>query len=800
MVGSEGHLAEYKDEEFGPFTERVKCDVKEQLALGDVKESLFGQLVESSLGANFPPKVDSSENENMEMQPEIKSWEASREISEVETTGNRKFREDIKLIIESITEEARATFSRHVYDDVELAMKFLVGELAYLKIHWALSFTSVLRIVRLLTPGNSEGWPKFKEDIGGLIRILDRWLWPIKNEPNGMDILRRDLKGVGDISKTHNVQNRDREIARTSKNNLRGDGPMFEDIGGLKDILHELINDILIPLRYPKMLQQLGTNPVSGILLHGPHGCGKSELARAIGNEAKVPFWEISANTVLSGISGESEESIRAIFSEAYRSSPSIVFIDEIDAIASKRDNLQTEIAKKNKFTKHTQVLNAHTRDMTATTRIDAIDPALRRPGRFDREFDLGIPDENGRTEILSLLSRNIRLEKGGCDFAKIARATPGFVGADLSALVNKAGNLAIRRLIGSKPSNKETNLEWWRRTLEAPDMEGLSISMSDFENAVEMIQPSLKREGFAAIPNVTKEFERYIISRIKHPEEFEEFGIDLDEGFLLYGPPGCGKTLIAKAVATQAGANFIHIKGPELLTKYVGVGERDVRKIFLRARACSPCILFFDEVDALTTKRGKDGGWVVEGVLTQLLIELDGADKRPGVFVIGATNRPEEIDEAIKRPGRLGKHMHVPLPGPRERGLILKAIARSKPISEDVDLIAIGLEKAYDNLSGADLAAVVSEAAMIALEEKRMAGEGCFKKKKWMIDKTHFDRAVKKIAPSVTSGGAVQMGNHGSYMYNFFPFLKYLCTSLGLVMVLCVYFGYTGNLDVYII
>ncbi|KAI3898373.1 hypothetical protein MKX03_035467 [Papaver bracteatum] len=381
-----------------------------------------------------------------------------------------------------------------------------------------------------------------------------------------------------------------------------------------------------------------------------------------------------------------------------------------------------------------------------ATNRPEAIDPALRRPGRFDREFVLGFPDENARTEILSLLSGNVRLEKGcNFDLAKIAKATPGYVGADLSALVDKAGNLALRRWIDSKKANNE---EWWRQ------LPSEAISMGDFEDAVKMIQPFSRIEGFSAIPNVKwedvggldllrKEFEQYIVDPIKHREEF---GINLEQGFLLYGPTGCGKTLIAKAIASEAGANFIHIKGRECLNK-----RGAVRTIFSRARTCSPCIIFFDELDALAKKRGEDGSWDAEEPLTQILIELDRADKRQRVFVIGATRRPEVLGEAIKRRGRLGKHMYVPLPGPRERGLILKAIARNKPISEDVDLIAIGQEEAYENLSGADLAAVTNEAALIALEEKRMSGEGIFEGKKWMINKTHFDRAVEKIAPSVS-------------------------------------------------
>ncbi|KAL7003008.1 Cell division control protein 48 C [Sarracenia purpurea var. burkii] len=419
-----------------------------------------------------------------------------------------------------------------------------------------------------------------------------------------------------------------------------------------------------------------------------------------------------------------------------------------------------------------------------ATNRPDAVDAALRRPGRFDREIILGVPDENARVEILSVLTHNLRLE-GAFDLMKIARSTPGFVGADLAALANKAGNLAMKRIIDRRKSelSEDCTEDWWRNPWLPEEMESLSITMADFEEAVKMVQPSSRREGFSAIPNVKwedvgglhllrQEFDRYIVRRIKYPEDYERrdgmhlldhcftigsllistagFGVDLETGFLLYGPPGCGKTLIAKAVANEAGANFIHIKGPELLNKYVGESELAVRTIFSRARTCSPCILFFDEVDALTTKRGKEGGWVVERLLNQLLIELDGADQRRGVYVIGATNRPEVMDRAVLRPGRFGKLLYVPLPSPDERGLILKALSRKKPIDASVDLIAIGSDEACENLSGADLAALMNEAAMAALEEK-LTGRCSSDAASWTIKRTHFEQALRKISPSVS-------------------------------------------------
>ncbi|KAL6578066.1 hypothetical protein OROMI_010394 [Orobanche minor] len=563
-------------------------------------------------------------------------------------------------------------------------------------------------------------------------------------------------------------------------------GPMFKDLGGMSQVIEELKMEVIVPLYHPQLPCHLGVKPMSGILLHGPPGCGKTKLAHAIANETGVPFYKISATELVSGVSGASEENIRDLFSKAYRTAPSIVFIDEIDAIASKRENLQREMERRivtqlMSCMDVSQRLVRHSDDnedsklsdgngrpgyvlvIGATNRPDAVDPALRRPGRFDREIVLGVPDEHSRVEILTVLTCNLKVE-GAFDLVKIARSTPGFVGADLAALTNKAGNLAMKRIIDERKvvfSKESTDSEdWWRQPWSNEEMEKLSITMADFEEAAKMVQPSSRREGFSAIPNVKwddvgglhllrQEFDRYVVRRIKFPEDYEDFGVDLETGFLLYGPPGCGKTLIAKAVANEAGANFIHIKGPELLNKYVGESELAVRTIFSRARTCSPCILFFDEVDALTTKRGKEGGWVVERLLNQLLVELDGAEQRRGVYVIGATNRPEVMDRAMLRPGRFGKLMYVPLPSPDERGMILKAHARKKPIDACMDLMALGKDSACENLSGADLSALMNEAAMAALEEKLTSSN--IPGVPWTIKDVHFKRALEKISPSVS-------------------------------------------------
>ncbi|CAL5419255.1 unnamed protein product [Camellia sinensis] len=529
---------------------------------------------------------------------------------------------------------------------------------------------------------------------------------------------------------------------------------------------------------------------MAGILLHGPPGCGKTKLAHAIANETGVPFFK----KLVSGVSGASEENIRDLFMKADRTAPSIVFIDEIAAIASKRENLQREMERRivtqlmtcmDESHRLVQPADANTNAESsdcrpgyvlvigATNRPDAVDPALRRLGRFDREIFLGVPDENARVEILFALTRNLRLE-GAFDLVKIVRSTPGFVGADLAALTNKAGNLAIKRIIdrrksdlSGEPTDVDHTEDWWRHPWLLEEMENLSITMADFEEAAKMVQPSTRREGFFAIPNVKwedvrglhllrKEFDRYIVRRIKYPEDYEGFRVDLETGFLLYGPPGCGKTLIAKAVANEAGANFIHIKGPKLLNKYVGESELAVRTIFSRARTCAPCILFFDEI-------GKNGNSILLSMQKGqshshhkpfiLLIKLDGADQRRGVYVIGATNIPEVMDRAVLRPGRFGKLLYVPLPSPDERGLILKALARKKPIDASVDLITIGSDEACENLSGADLSALMNEAAMAALEEKLtpQSSSDADHSISLTIKKTHFEQALKKISSSVS-------------------------------------------------
>ncbi|CAI9279351.1 unnamed protein product [Lactuca saligna] len=554
-----------------------------------------------------------------------------------------------------------------------------------------------------------------------------------------------------------NVRHNDDGVDANGRHN---DGPRFKDFGGMDDVINMLKKQ-----------------------LHGPPGCGKSTLARAIANETGFPFYEVAASEIVSGISGASEENIRELFSKAYRTTPSIVFIDEIDAIASKRENHQTKMESRIVTQllacmdqSHRGEKQGYVLVIGATNRPDVLDPALRRTGRFDREIALGVPDEKGRFQILKVLTRELRVS-GDLDLVKVSRATSGFVGADLEGLVTEAGSLAMARVIDERElelcKGSEKNERWWEKGWYVEELEKLEgVRMLDFEVAIKNVVASSKREGFSMIPNVKwevvggldtlrREFNRNIIGPIKFPDEFDQkCGVDMEMGFLLYGPPGCGKTLIAQAVANESGANFIYVKGPELLSKYVGEAESAIRKIFSRARTCSPCIVFFDEIDALTTNRGKEGGHVVQGVVTQLLVELDGVDQRKGVYVIGATNRPEMVDKALLRPKRMEKLVYVPLPNPDERGLILKALARNKPIDADVDLIAIGQSEACANFSGADLFALMKEAIMIVREERlniKQAAtatdepESSLRGLPHTIKAIHFEQALGKISPSVS-------------------------------------------------
>jgi len=528
-------------------------------------------------------------------------------------------------------------------------------------------------------------------------------------------------------------------------------GVTYADIGGLHDAIQKIRELVELPLKHPELFQRLNLDPPKGILLHGPPGTGKTLLARAVANETDAYFISITGPEVMSKYYGESEERLRRLFEEAKKHSPAIIFIDEIDAIAPKRSEVTGDVEKRVVSQLLALMDGLEPREsiivIGATNRINALDPALRRPGRFDREIEIGVPNTEGRYEILQIHTRGVPLEKD-VDLKKIAEMTHGFVGADLAALVREAAMHALRRFL--REHNIDINSS---DPISEELLEHLKVSMKDFMEALKEIRPSALREIFIEIPNIrwndiggldsVKQQLREIVEwPLKYPEIFTRMGIEPPKGVLLYGPPGCGKTLLAKAVATESEANFIAVKGPELLSKWVGESERAVREVFRKARQSAPTIIFFDEIDALAPRRGiyvGDSG-VSERVISQLLTEMDGLHTRGDVIVIAATNRPDLLDPALLRPGRFDRLIYVPAPDFKARLSILKIHVRNMPLAPDVNLEKIA--RMAEGYSGADLAALAREAAMNALRRDINAK---------FVKMDDFLRAFEKIHASLT-------------------------------------------------
>jgi len=504
----------------------------------------------------------------------------------------------------------------------------------------------------------------------------------------------------------------------------RLDGVGYDDIGGCKRQLEQIRELVELPLRHPQLFQNIGVKPPRGILMYGAPGCGKTLIARAVANETGAFFFLINGPEIMSKMAGESEGNLRRAFEEAEKNAPAIIFIDEIDAIAPKREKSNGEVERR----VVSQLLTlmdgiksrSHVIVMAATNRPNSIDPALRRFGRFDREIDLGVPDADGRLEILRIHTRNMKLDDD-VDLDSIARDTHGYVGADIAQLCAEAAMQCIRE--------KMDVIDIEDDTIPAEVLESMRVTQDHFDVAMHQSNPSALRETIVEVPNVTwndvgglenvkQELKEMVQYPVEHPEMFTKFGMNPSRGVLFYGPPGCGKTLLAKAIANECQANFVSVKGPELLTMWFGESEENVRNIFDKARSAAPCVLFFDELDSLARARGSSSGDSGAGdrVANQLLTEMDGMGGKKDVFIIGATNRPDIIDPAIMRPGRLDQLIYIPLPDFKSRLSIFKAVLRKSPVAADVNFDAMAQKT--NGFSGADITEICQRACKLAIRE----------------------------------------------------------------------------------
>jgi len=581
-------------------------------------------------------------------------------------------------------------------------------------------------------------------------------------------------------SRKHRISDKDSEPRKKQRPDVQTDKKAYNapthvslaDMGGMESVIKEFEEHLLLPLKIPSHYLQRGLRIPRGILLHGPPGCGKTMLCEAVAAELGLPFVQVSAPSIVSGMSGESEKAIREHFDIAKKLAPCVMFIDEIDTITPKRETAQREMERRmvGQLLTCMDDLALEKNDgkpvivLAATNRPDSLDPALRRAGRFDTEINIGVPNAPVREQILRAQTRQTEVADD-VDFTKLAKMTPGFVGADLESLVLKAGNVSnLKYLSALKTRAQALEAEAEPETMDIDDepdqlqsqphahqpiSETVSsfralnklltdqnnvtdipddpITMADFEIALLSVQPSAKREGFATIPETTwsnigalqsvrHQLVNAVVKPIQSPEKYEKFGIAIPAGVLLWGPPGCGKTLLAKAVANESKANFISVKGPELLNKYVGESERAVRQVFFRARSSVPCVIFFDELDALVPKRDDALSDASARVVNTLLTELDGISNRSGIYVIAATNRPDMIDSAMLRPGRLGKHLYVGPPGADERVEILTTIMARMPVA---DQGLAEFARRCTDFTGADLNNLAYEAAQLAVQRE---------------------------------------------------------------------------------
>lgn len=561
-----------------------------------------------------------------------------------------------------------------------------------------------------------------------------------------LTVVATSPKGIVHIDENTEVELREEyEEARGSRGDVN-----YDDVGGMGDTIQQLREMVELPLRYPELFTRLGVDPPKGVLLHGPPGTGKTRLAKAVANESEASFFTINGPEIMGSAYGESERRLREVFEEAARSSPSIVFIDEIDSIAPKRSQTTGEAEKRLVAQLLTLMDGLHARShivvIAATNRPDALDEALRRPGRFDREIVIGVPDEGGRREVLGIHTRGMPLGEG-VDLDELARTTHGFVGADLAALTREAAIEAVRRIM--------PQLDLEAQTIPAEVLEQLCVTRDDFLAALKRVQPSAMREVMVQVPNIgwadiggadeaQQKLQEGIELPLKHPDAFRRLGIRPAKGFLLYGPPGTGKTLLAKAVAKESEANFISVKSSDLLSKWYGESEQQLTRLFARARQVAPCVIFIDEIDSLVPARGSSGNepQVTARVVNTMLAEMDGMEELASVVLVGATNRPGLVDPALLRPGRLDELVYVGTPDAAGREHILRIHTSRMPLANDVDLAAIAREA--ERFTGADLEDVVRRAGLNAI---RRAGADAA-----MVNGDDFDRALGDSRATVSA------------------------------------------------
>merc|ERR1719178_240190 len=558
----------------------------------------------------------------------------------------------------------------------------------------------------------------------------------------------------------------------------------YDDVGGCRRQMAQIREMIELPLRHPALFKTLGVKPPRGVLLYGPPGSGKTLLARAVANETGAFFFLINGPECMSKMAGEAEANLRRAFEEAEKNAPAIIFIDEIDSVAPKRDKTNGEVEKRVVSQLLTLMDGMKGRNnvvvIAATNRPNTIDQALRRFGRFDRELDIGVPDDNGRLEVLRIHTKNMKLA-ANVQLQSLASNTHGYVGADLAQLCTEAALTCIRE--------KMEFIDLEEETIDAEILDNMAVTMEHFNAGLTMCNPSSLRETVVEVPNVKwddiggledvkRGLQEMILYPIDHPDKFEKFGMTPSRGVLFYGPPGCGKTLLAKAVASECSANFVSIKGPELLTMWFGESEANVREVFDKARAAAPCVLFFDELDSIGTARGSgggDAGGAGDRVMNQLLTEIDGVGVKKNVFFVGATNRPELLDQALLRPGRLDQLIYIPLPDKPARQGILESTLKKSPIAPNVPLSFMA--ELTDGFSGADLAELCQRAAKAAIRDAIAADElktddmdvdeaaeitrkhfeeamGGARKSVAMTDLAKYDQFRQKMQPTYNQGG----------------------------------------------